>query len=108
LNTTSGDLRASIRPRTVGYTLLDVTNVVVSTWYEWDLTAAMQEVVNLPAYASGNRVIVLLDTGESTTVNQWQDFNLAAELVVTVGAGNTPAVFPDYSNFPKAIFLGLR
>lgn len=89
LNSTSGDLRAIIRPRTIATTLKTVTSVVASTWYEWDLTAAMQEVVNLPTYASGNRVIALIDTGIATTTGEWQDFNLTAELVVTVGGAVT-------------------
>ena len=75
LSSSSADLNAAARARTTATTVLDVSSVTGGTWYEWDITTAVQELVDRAGWASGNRCIVLFDTHEDTTLNEWQDFD---------------------------------
>lgn len=99
LTSGGGDLNAAARPRTTATTVLDVTSVTGGTWYEWDITAAVQELVDRAGWVSGNRCVVLVDTHEDTTTNEWQDFDSydgapvgAPKLDVTYGSGGGSAV----------------
>ena len=94
LSSTSGDLNASNRPRTTATTILDVTSVTGGVWYEWDITPAVQELVDRAAWAANNLCVVLIDTHEDTTTTEWQDFDSydgspsgAPKLDVTHGGG---------------------
>ena len=74
LSSSSADLNASARPRSTVAAVLDVSTVTGGTWYSWDITAPVQELVNRAAWAANNRCVVLVDTHEDTTINEWQDF----------------------------------
>lgn len=74
LSSSSADLNASARPRSTAAAVLDVSTVTGGTWYSWDITAPVQELVNRAAWAANNRCVVLVDTHEDTTINEWQDF----------------------------------
>lgn len=94
LSSSSADLNAAARPRTTATTVLDVSSVTGGTWYEWDITTAVQELVDRAGWSSGNRCVVLFDTHEDTTVGEWQDFDSydgsaagAPKLDVTYGSG---------------------
>lgn len=94
LSSSSADLNASARPRSTAAAVLDVSTVTGGTWYSWDITAPVQELVNRAAWAANNRCVVLIDTHEDTTVNEWQDFDAydgsaagAPKLDVTYTAG---------------------
>lgn len=94
LSSSSADLNAAARPRTTATTVLDVSSLTGGTWYEWDITTAVQELVDRAGWSSGNRCVVLFDTHEDTTVNEWQDFDAydggaagAPKLDVTYGSG---------------------
>jgi len=94
LSSSSADLNAAARPRTTATTVLDVSSLTGGTWYEWDITTAVQELVDRAGWSSGNRCVVLFDTHEDTTVNEWQDFDSydgsaagAPKLDVTYGSG---------------------
>lgn len=74
LSASSADLNAAARPRTTATTALDVSSVTGGTWYSWDITASVQELVDRATF--GETVVnVLVDTHEDTTVNEWQDFD---------------------------------
>lgn len=88
LSSSSADLNASARPRTTATAIKDVTAVLGGTWYDWDVTAIVQEIVNRAGWVSGNAQVWLIDTHEDTTVNEWQDF---------IAYDGTPASAPKIS-----------
>lgn len=70
---TNGDLRASVRPRTTADVTLNATNMVTNTWYSSpDMKAVIQEVVNRAGWASGNAMVILMDTKPDSAVGEWQ------------------------------------
>ena len=96
LTTTSGDLNASGRPRTTATTVGVVTSITGGNWYDFDITAAVQEVVDRAGWASGNALVVLIDTHEDTTTSEWQDWKSydaapadAPKISITSSAGGT-------------------
>ena len=98
LTTTSGDINATTRPRTTADSGdWVVTSVTGGTRYSIDITSAVQEVMARGGWASGNAIVVLVDTATGSTVdNEWQDWRAVdagtsgdeAQLVLTSG---TPA-----------------
>ena len=73
-NTTTGDLRASIRPRTTATTIVTVTSVVQGDGNELDIDIApvIQELVDRAGW-TGTRIVILIDTHADTTTGEWQD-----------------------------------
>lgn len=94
LSTTSGDLNASSRPRTTATTVADVSSITGGDWYDFDVTAVVQEIVDRAGWVSGNAWVFLVDTHEDTTTNEWQDWRSynaapadAPKITVTYGSG---------------------
>ena len=100
LSATSGDINATTRPRTTADSgNWTVTSVTGGTRYSIDITAAVQEVLNRGGWASGNAIVVIVDTATGSTVNnEWQDWRAydaatsgdEAQLVITVAGTNFP------------------
>ncbi len=75
LSSASGDLNTTARPRTTAVSAAwTQTSVVLDTWYSIDITTVIQEIVNRAGWASGNAIVVLVDTHADTTVGEWQDY----------------------------------
>jgi len=117
LSSSSADLNASARPRTTATAILDVSTVTGGTWYAWDITSSLQELVNRAGWSSGNRCVVIVDTHADTTVGEWQDFDAydgsaagAPKLDVVYGGGGGHVDLPaiDYTTHPKVMALGTR
>lgn len=99
LSATSGDINATNRPRTTADSgNWDVRSVTGGTRYSVDITAAVQEVMARGGWASGNAIVVLVDTATGSTVdNEWQDWRAVdaatsgdeAQLVLTASGGGT-------------------
>lgn len=99
LTSTSGDINATTRPRTTADSgNWDVRSVTAGTRYSIDITSAVQEVLNRGGWASGNAIVVLVDTSTGSTVdNEWQDWRAVddpgtgneAQLAITAGGGTT-------------------
>ena len=97
LSTTSGDINATNRPRTTADSgNWDLRTATGGTRYSIDLTAAVQEVLARGGWASGNAIVVLVDTSTGSTVdNEWQDIRAIdaptsgdeAQLVLTASGG---------------------
>lgn len=51
----------------------DIKSVTAETDYTWDVTTAVQEVINRAGWASGNAISILIRDNSSTS-NEWQDF----------------------------------
>ena len=97
LSTSSGDLNASTRPRTTATLVADVSSITGGNWYDFDVTAVVQEIVDRAGWVSGNAWVFLIDTHEDTTTNEWQDWRSydasaadAPQITITYGsAGGT-------------------
>jgi hypothetical protein len=66
-------------------------------WYELDVTAVVQEIVNRGGWVSGNALVILVDCHADTTSGEWQDWHSyngtpanAAKLDITYGGAGTP------------------
>ena len=92
LVTTSGDLRASVRPRTTASAVWTQTSVTGNTEYSVDITAAVQEVINRAGWVSGNAIVVLVDTHADCTLGEWQDYR-----AYDSSASTAPKLSIDYS-----------
>lgn len=89
----STDLDGATRAGTTADADWTVTSVTGGTRYTVSLTAAVQEVINRAGWASGNAVVVLIDTHIDCTQGEWQDF----DPFNTAGATNGPKLDIDYT-----------
>ena len=89
---TSGDLRASVRPRTTASAVWTQTSVTGNTEYSVDITSAVQEVINRAGWVSGNAIVVLVDTHADCTSGEWQDYR-----AYDSSASTAPKLSVDYS-----------
>ncbi len=71
----STNLDGATRPGTTADSTWTVTSVTAGTRYSVDITSAVQEVINRAGWASGNAIVVLVDTHADTTQGEWQDFD---------------------------------
>ena len=112
LTTTGGNLNTTARPRTTAVSAAwTQTSLTLDTWYSIDITTVIQEIVNRAGWASGNAIVVLVDTHADTTVSEWQDYysyNGAAASApkldidyTTGGAATSRPLFP--ARMPAAI-----
>ena len=92
LVTTSGDLRASVRPRTTASAVWTQTSVTGNTEYSIDITSAVQEVIDRAGWVSGNAIVVLVDTHADCTSGEWQDYR-----AYDSSASTAPKLSIDYS-----------
>lgn len=113
LSSTDGDLNAAGRPRTTATAVLDVSSVTGGNWYSWDVTASVQELVDRATFGE-TVVLILVDTHEDTTTNEWQDMDgydgAAAgapklDVDYTVGSSHVDVPEIDYTTHPKAFIL---
>lgn len=82
------------RPRTTADATMNVPAVAVDTEYTVDVTAVIQEIVNRAGWASGNAIVIILDTDAATSAGEWQEFYSydndpakAPQLSITYGSG---------------------
>lgn len=68
------DLEAGVRARTTADATWDKSSVTGNTRYSVDITSAVQEVMARGGWASGNAIVVLVDTANTTTTGEWQDW----------------------------------
>lgn len=100
----STDLDGATRPGTTADSSWVVTSVTGGTRYSVDITTAVQEVVNRAGWASGNAIVVLIDTHANTTLGEWQDF----DAFNTGSSANGPKLDIDYTVGGAAASLPLR
>lgn len=82
------------RPRTTAVSAAwNQTSIVADTEYSIDVTGVVQEIVNRAGWASGNAILILVDTNTTTTLGEWQDYfsydgstTKAAKLDIDYGA----------------------
>jgi hypothetical protein len=89
----STDMDGATRPGTTADSTWTVTSVTAGTRYSVDITSAVQEVINRAGWASGNAIVVLIDTHADTTQGEWQDW----DAYNTGGASNGPKLDIDYT-----------
>lgn len=72
------------------------TNCVAATEYSCTITSVIQEIVSRAGWASGNAILILVDTHADTTVNEWQNYysydgnaSYAPKLSITYSSGVT-------------------
>lgn len=70
----STDLDGSTRAGTTADSTWTQTSVTGGTRYSIDITSAVQEVINRAGWASGNAIVVLVDTHADCTLGEWQDY----------------------------------
>lgn len=94
LATSNGNLNSSNRPRTTADTAWTQTSVTGGVRQSVTITTAVQEVINRAGWASGNAIVVLVDTHADCTQGEWQDYeshasgaSLAPQLDITYSAG---------------------
>lgn len=96
----SGETTNGNRPRTTAVSAAwNQTSVVAGTRYSIDVTSVIQEIVNRAGWASGNAILIIVDTNTTTTQGEWQDYyawddatdrtNNPPQLDITVSAGAT-------------------
>ena len=73
LNTTSGDLNTTARPRTTAYSTVDVSFLEEADLITVDITTVIQELLDRPGWTA-TRIVLLIDTHEDTDVSEWQEF----------------------------------
>lgn len=93
LSTASGNLNSTTRARTTADTAWTQTSVTGGSRSSVDITTAVQEVINRAGWASGNALVVLVDTHADTTAGEWQDY----DAYNTGGATNGPKLDIDYT-----------
>lgn len=101
---TGGDLTSTSRPRTTATTAWTQTSITVNVEESVSITSVIQEIVNRAGWASGNAIVILVDTHEDCTQGEWQDYfsydgstTKAAKLQITYTAGG--------STTPKLLML---
>ena len=87
------------------------TSVTGGTRYSVDITSAVQEVVNRAGWASGNAIVVLVDTQTTCTNGEWQDYDsdsatLGPRLDIDYGGGGGRTVLNTRSN-PLGVNVGM-
>lgn len=112
LTTTDGDLNITARPRSTAVSSVwDLTTTTANTEYTISITSVIQEIVNRAGWASGNAMVILVDTDTTCTVGEWQDFysydgstTKAPKLDIVYGAsgGVFQPVAPRYQGLPSA------
>lgn len=87
----------------------NIQSVTAEVDYTWDVTTAVQEVVNRAGWVSGNAVSILIRDNSSTS-NEWQDFytydnttTKAPKLDITYGAAAATSMVPPTPRTPFAI-----
>lgn len=70
----STDLDGATRPGTTADSTWTVTTMTAGTRYTVSITSAVQEVINRAGWASGNAIVVLIDTKATCTLGEWNDF----------------------------------
>lgn len=90
LSATSGDLNTTARPRTTATAVWTQTNITSGTWYSVDITSVIQELADRPGF--GGTIVILVDTHEDTTLNEWQDYDS-----YNGAAAGAPKLDIDYS-----------
>jgi hypothetical protein len=86
------------RPRTTAVSAAwNQNSVVANTEYSIDITSVIQEIVNRAGWASGNAILVIVDTNTTTTLGEWQDYYSydgdpakAAKLDIDYGSSGQP------------------
>lgn len=89
------NLRTANRPRTTAESAnWTQTSVTGGTWYSISVTSVIQEIVNRAGWASGNAIVIIVDTHADTTLGEWQDYDsynggasLAPKLTIDYTAG---------------------
>lgn len=89
----STDLDGATRAGTTADSTWTVTSVTGGTRYSVDITTAVQEVINRAGWASGNAIVVLVDTHADTTQGEWQDW----DAYNTGGSTNGPKLDITYT-----------
>lgn len=95
-----GNLNTTSRPRSTAVSSTwNQNSVTAGTRYSIDVTSVIQEIVNRAGWASGNAIVMLVDTDASTTQGEWQDYygwddttdrtNNPPQLSITTGAAPT-------------------
>lgn len=75
LTSASGNLNTTARPRTTAVSAAwNQTSVTAETEYSIDITSVIQEIVNRAGWASGNAIVILVDTNTTTSLGEWQDY----------------------------------
>ena len=98
--TAVNQLTTGTRPRTTAVSAAWVlSSVTAETDYSIDITSVIQEIVNRAGWASGNDMVIIIDTGVPTTAGEWQDFysydNTPSkapklDIVYTAGGSSSP------------------
>lgn len=92
LSSTAGDLNTTARPRTTAALAWNQPNVTFNVWNTADVTSIVQEIVNRAGWASGNAIVIIVDTHEDTTTNEWQEYSSYDN-----GSTSAPKLDIDYS-----------
>lgn len=93
--TGSTDLDGATRPGTTADSTWTQTSVTGGTRYTVSITSAVQEVINRAGWASGNAIVVLVDTHADCTSGEWQDYR--AYNHASGGASGGPHLDIDYT-----------
>jgi hypothetical protein len=63
------------RPRTTAVSSVwNQNSVTAGTRYSIDVTSVVQEIVSRSGWASGNALLIIVDTDSTTTQGEWQDY----------------------------------
>lgn len=88
----ANDLDVASRPRTTANSVITATSVTGGTTYDWDITSAVQEVVNRAGWAAGNEIVVIVESHADTTTGEWQDY-----YAFDHASGQEPQLFLNWS-----------
>lgn len=102
--TATNQFTTTTRPRTTAVSAAwNQNSVTANTRYSIDITAVIQEIVNRAGWASGNAIVIIIDTNTTTTQGEWQDYyawddatdrtNNPPQLDITVSAGGVDTGF---------------
>lgn len=74
--TATNQFTTTTRPRTTAVSAAwNQTSVTVDVQQSIDVTSVVQEIVNRAGWASGNAIVIIVDTNTTTTAGEWQDYH---------------------------------
>lgn len=74
-NSTPGNLNTTARPRsTADCGTWTQSSVTADSAQARTVTSCIQEIINRAGWASGNAIVIIVDTASATTLGEWQDY----------------------------------
>lgn len=87
---------------TTAFTSIAGQNTISGNWYSFDITSAVQEIVNRGGFTSGNAITVLVVNNGSTAYRRWNDYSNSTVNAAKLDIIYTAPVPPSYPENPNA------